>query len=146
MVKPDGADAAQFWTIERGDAEHTLRARFEVSATKRYVVGDIKIGGRPIQFGGQVAERVQVWISVWIQKGNHRSRPKPCDALTDAVRVEADIELGSCPAWTCSPVSPCAAGRDISLHARGEGRLTRRKLIQKLVVADRPLHEIEGCD
>ena len=80
MVTPDGADAAQFWTIERGDAEHTLRARFEVPATKRYVVGDIKIGGRPIQFGGQVAERVQVWISVWVKKGNHRPRPKPCDA------------------------------------------------------------------
>ena len=46
MVTPDGADAARFWKIERGDAEHTLRARFEVPAQRGYVVGDIEIGGR----------------------------------------------------------------------------------------------------
>jgi len=80
MVTPDGADAAAFWKIERGDAEHTLRARFEVPARKRYVVGDIKIGGRPIQFGGQIADRVQVWIKATVKKANHKPKPKPCGA------------------------------------------------------------------
>ena len=60
MVTPDGADAAKFWKVERGDAEHTLRARFEVPPTHGYVVGDLEIGGRPIQHGGQIAQRVQV--------------------------------------------------------------------------------------
>lgn len=78
MVTPDGADAAKFWTIERGDARHTLRARFEVPPKLGYVVGDIKIGGRPVEFGGQVAERVQVWVSPWIKKGHHKVVPQPC--------------------------------------------------------------------
>ena len=78
MVTPDGADAARFWKIERGDAEHTLRARFEVPKQRDYVVGDIEIGGRPIKFGGQVAERVQVWVKVIVKPGDHKPKPKRC--------------------------------------------------------------------
>jgi hypothetical protein len=79
MVTPDGADAAQFWRIERGNAEHTLRARFEVPPRRGYLVGDIEIDGRPIEFGGQVADRVQVWVKAVVKKGNHRPKPKPCE-------------------------------------------------------------------
>jgi hypothetical protein len=79
MVTPDGADAAGFWKIERGDARHTLRARFEVPPKRRYFVGDIEIGGRPIEFGGQVADRVQIWISAWIKKASHKPTPKSCE-------------------------------------------------------------------
>jgi hypothetical protein len=78
MVTPDGADAAKFWTVERGDARHTLRARFEVPPKLGYAVGDIEIGGRKIEFGGQVAERVQVWISPCIKEGHHKVVPQPC--------------------------------------------------------------------
>jgi len=80
MITPDGADAAKFWKIERGDAEHTLRARFEVPPNRGYVVGDIEIGGRPIQHGGQIAQRVQVWVKVLVKKGAHTPQPKPCGA------------------------------------------------------------------
>jgi hypothetical protein len=80
MVAPDGADAAEFWTIERGDAEHTLRARFEVPPHKKYVVGDLEIGGRPIRFGGQVADRVQVWVKAVVVNRNHTPKPRPCGA------------------------------------------------------------------
>jgi hypothetical protein len=80
MVTPDGADAARFWKIERGDAEHTLRARFEVPAQRGYVVGDIAVGGRPIEFGGQIADRVQVWVKVVVKPGDHTPTPKRCGA------------------------------------------------------------------
>jgi hypothetical protein len=80
MVTPDGADAARFWKIERGNEEHTLRARFEVPASRGYVVGDIEIGGRPIEFGGQVADRVQVWVKATVKPGDHKPKPKPCGA------------------------------------------------------------------
>ena len=79
MVTPDGTDAAGFWKVERGDAQHTLRARFEVPPIKGYVVGDIKVGGRLIEFGGQVADRVQVWVSAWIKKASHKPKPRPCE-------------------------------------------------------------------
>jgi hypothetical protein len=78
MRTPDGADAASFWKVERGDAVRTLRARFEVPASKKYTVGDIKIGNQPIEFGGQVADRVQVWVSVTVKKGSHKPTPQPC--------------------------------------------------------------------
>ena len=78
MVTPDSADAARFWKIERGDAEHTLRARFEVPPSRGYVVGDIKLGGRPIEFGAQVADRVPVWVKVVVKPGQHRPKPQPC--------------------------------------------------------------------
>ena len=78
MVTPDGADAARFWTIERGTAEHALRARFEVPKQRGYVVGDIEIGGRPIKFGGQVADRVQVWVQVVVKPGSHSPVPRRC--------------------------------------------------------------------
>jgi hypothetical protein len=78
MVTPDGADAAKFWKIERGDAEHTVRARFEVPPSRGYVVGDIEIGGQPIQHGGQIALRVQVWVKVLIKEGTHKPQPKRC--------------------------------------------------------------------
>lgn len=79
MVTPDGADAAKFWKVERGAAPHVLRARFEVPPKRGYAVGDIEIGGRPIEFGGQVADRVQVWVSAWIKKASHKPTPKPCE-------------------------------------------------------------------
>lgn len=78
MTTPDGADPATFWRIERGDAKHTLRARFEVPASKPYEVGDLTIAGRPIEFGGQVAELVKVWVSVRVKPGTQTPQPKPC--------------------------------------------------------------------
>ena len=78
MVTPDGADAAQFWKIERGDADHTLRARFEVPEARGYAVGDITIEGKPIEFGSQVAERVPVWVSVIVKEADHKPKPKRC--------------------------------------------------------------------
>ncbi len=79
IVTPDGADAARFWKIERGVAEHTLRARFEVPAQRGYVVGDIELAGRPIKFGAQIADRVQVWVKVVVKPGDHQQPPKRCE-------------------------------------------------------------------
>jgi hypothetical protein len=78
MVTPDGFDPARFWRIERGDADHTLRARFEVPKARGYTVGDITIGGRPIEFGGQVADRVPVWITVIVKPGDHKPKAQKC--------------------------------------------------------------------
>jgi len=80
MVTPDGTDAAKFWKIERGNAEHTLRARFEVPSGRDYEVGDIAIAGQRVEFGGQIAERVPVQIKAVIKKANHQPQPKPCGA------------------------------------------------------------------
>jgi hypothetical protein len=59
---PNGTDAQSFWRVERGEEGHVVRAVFEVPPELAYSVSDIKIGGRPIDFGAQLADRVQVRI------------------------------------------------------------------------------------
>ena len=57
-TKPDGSPVGNYWTITRGAVGQILRLEYEVPAGEGFVVGDIRIGGRPIEFGGQIAEHV----------------------------------------------------------------------------------------
>jgi hypothetical protein len=78
LQTPDGADAADFWTVTRGDEGHALRAVFEVPAGRGYTVSDIRSGGQPIRFGSQLAQRVQVRMTAVAQPANHQPVLKPC--------------------------------------------------------------------
>lgn len=78
---PDGTDAQRFWTVERGSADHVLRAAFEVPSDFGYKVGDIKIVGRTIEFGAQLADRVHVRIEA-LSKNSTRSRPDPVPCVS----------------------------------------------------------------
>ena len=78
MQTPDGEDPATFWTIERGDAQHAVRARYEVPADRGYRVGDITADGRPIRFGAQLADRVVVRLTALVDPASHRPRPQRC--------------------------------------------------------------------
>jgi hypothetical protein len=62
-VTPDGSDAADYWMITRGTKEKALRAVYEVPAGKGFVVGDIKIGGKPIEFGAQIADYIRIKLT-----------------------------------------------------------------------------------
>lgn len=76
---PDGTDAQEFWHIQRGNSDHVLRAVFEVPGELNYVVGDITIGGQPIDFGAQIADRVQVRIEALSKpSGSAAPKPQPC--------------------------------------------------------------------
>lgn len=61
--KPDGTPVGNYWRIVRGGAGRTLRLEYEVPAALGFVVGDIKSGGHPIEFGGQIAEHITVSIT-----------------------------------------------------------------------------------
>ncbi len=66
--KPDGKPVGDYLRITRGKAGQGLRAVYEVPARARangqpFVVGDIEIGGRPIEFGGQIAERMTMGLT-----------------------------------------------------------------------------------
>lgn len=78
MTTPDGADPASFWTVERGGPGHAVRASFSVPKQHGYTVSDVKIAGRPIRFGAQVADRVRIRISAVVRPGNARPRRQPC--------------------------------------------------------------------
>lgn len=80
MATPDGEDPGAFWTIERGDPAHILRASYEVpeEQSRGYVAGDVTIDGRPIDFGGQLAIRVRVRLEAVVKPGDHRPERHPC--------------------------------------------------------------------
>jgi len=59
-AKPNGRPVGDYWRVRRGEVGAALRLEYEVPASERFVVGEITIGGRPIDFGGQIAEHVTV--------------------------------------------------------------------------------------
>ncbi|HEY7876246.1 MAG TPA: hypothetical protein VIG64_14115 [Actinomycetota bacterium] len=59
-TKPDGTPVGDYWRVTRGVPGKALRLEYEVPAEQGFVVGDIRIGGRPIEFGGHIAEHVTV--------------------------------------------------------------------------------------
>jgi hypothetical protein len=75
---PNGDDPLDFWQIERGDRDHILRASFAVPADRGYKVGDVKIGGRLIEFGAQLADKVTVSLTALAKPGTHHPTPKRC--------------------------------------------------------------------
>jgi len=78
MATPDGANPADYWTIERGDPQHVVRAAYEVPEDRGYVVGDITIGGQPIDFGGQLAQRVRISLEATVKPGSHEPERQRC--------------------------------------------------------------------
>ena len=61
-TKPDGSPVGDYWTIVRGVPGMALRVEYQVPPGEGFVVGDIRIGGRLIEWGGQIAEHVTVTV------------------------------------------------------------------------------------
>ena len=61
-TKPDGSPVGNYWRVVRGHPGAALRLEYEVPAAERFDVSDIKIGGRPIRFGGHLAEHITVTV------------------------------------------------------------------------------------
>ena len=59
-TKPDGTPVDSYWRVVRGSPGAALRVVYEVPESEGFAVGDIRIGGRPVEFGGQLAEHVTV--------------------------------------------------------------------------------------
>lgn len=62
-TKPDGSPVDNYWNIVRGNPGQILRLEYQVPPGAGFVVGDIRIGGRRIEWGGQIAEHVTVTIA-----------------------------------------------------------------------------------
>ena len=63
FTKPDGTPVGNYWRIVRGSPGMVMRLEYEVPAAAGFVVGDIRIGGHLIAYGGQVAEHITVSTS-----------------------------------------------------------------------------------
>jgi hypothetical protein len=60
---PDGSNPLDYWKITRGTPEKALRAEFHVPEEKDFVVGDIKINGKNIEFGAQIADFISIKLT-----------------------------------------------------------------------------------
>lgn len=67
--KPNGSPVGNYWKLLRGKPSPGqnrpamgLHLVYEVPPAEGFVVGDIKIGNRTIQYGGQIAENVSVGL------------------------------------------------------------------------------------
>lgn len=67
-TKPDGSPVGDYWRITRGWPGAVLRLEYEVPYEEGFVVGDILIGGRPVQHGGQVAEHMTSSLPVIVAR------------------------------------------------------------------------------
>jgi hypothetical protein len=65
---PDGSPVGDYWRIARGRPGAVLRLEYEVPQEEGFVVGDIRIGGRPITSGGQLAEHISVSLPVVVAR------------------------------------------------------------------------------
>lgn len=63
FAQPDGSPAGNYWRVVRGAEGMVLRLEYEVPPELGFLVGDMTIGGRPINFGGQLAEHITVGLS-----------------------------------------------------------------------------------
>jgi hypothetical protein len=62
-TKPDGSPVDDYWRIVRGSPGQILRLHYEVPVGAGFVVGDLLIGGRRVEWGGQIAEHVTCTVA-----------------------------------------------------------------------------------
>jgi len=60
---PDGSSPSGWFQILRGTSTHILRAVFAPPAGSPFTVSDVKIGGVPVQFGGQIAQHITMRLT-----------------------------------------------------------------------------------
>lgn len=89
-TKPDGSPIEpEYFRILRGREQFVERAVFEVPASEGFTVSDVRIGGVPITFGGQLAQHMTVrLVGLAAAPGAFTPKPLPCEntALIDPDR------------------------------------------------------------
>ena len=82
FTKPNGGPIApqEYFRVLRGNPNGMIeRAVFEVPAGEGFTVGDIRIGGVPITWGGQVAEHLNITITgTAVGPGTFSNPALPC--------------------------------------------------------------------
>jgi len=102
---PDGSDPREFWHVDRGVDAHQMRTRFEVPTDRGFVVGDIRINGREIEFGAMIADFIRVKLVGLAHEFNqHLTPPRDCESVSGML-----LASGAVPG---SPVGDAASGSE----------------------------------
>ncbi|MBA2368048.1 MAG: hypothetical protein H0V82_03385 [Candidatus Protochlamydia sp.] len=96
-VTPDSSDPHNYWKYTRGTSDRPVRAVYEVPSEKGFLVGDIKINGEAIRFGGQIADGIKIKLTAMAERFNQdtpksfpckETQPKPTTTMTLAIEKE----------------------------------------------------------
>jgi hypothetical protein len=97
--KPDGSPVGDYWRLLRGrpaptaaDPAMGLHLVYEVPASEGFVVGDIKVGNRTIQFAGEIAEQINVGLfALLCREGNAHNPSFRCGVFPPGVAAAPGI-------------------------------------------------------
>ena len=107
---PDGTPADEFWKVLRGsqDADpeksYIVRAVYSVHESKGYSVSDIKIDGEPIEFGAQIAKRIDVRVGVLVSDPQQIPLPRSI-GCTDTSPFPLPTPMDVIPSSTVAALS-----------------------------------------
>lgn len=84
--KPDGTLVGNYWKLVRGkpaasaaDAAMGLHLVYEVPAAEGFTVGDITVGARTIEYGGELAKQISVGLfALLCREGEASNMPYEC--------------------------------------------------------------------
>lgn len=92
---PDGSDPLDYWKITRGTATKAVRAVYEVRSGRGFVVGDITINGRTIDFASQITDFITIKLTGMATRFGQSTAPI-ADGCVTAAR-ESALESVSVP-------------------------------------------------
>lgn len=97
---PDGSDPASYWTITRGTLAKALRAVYEVPVNRGFMVGDIRINGRRIDFGSQIADFLTIKLTgLAMRFGGSAVEPTECVPKAPEFLAELAATTTGIAAW-----------------------------------------------
>jgi hypothetical protein len=131
----------EFFTIVRGRPGMAERAVFEVPKKMKFTVGDLRVGGVPLRFGGQIAERIKVkLVGQASGLGTFSNAPQPCvgKCCVDATYPRL-LDRAIAIDRPCPPGSPAAFAWGGTPQAK-EGPLSLRVEAAVSPVAARRFH------
>jgi hypothetical protein len=83
---PNGINPNDLFTVKRGDNNHILRVVFEAPKDSGFKLGDIKIDGNDLRFGGQIAEKMTIRI-----RGLYRKAMEKAPSLNCSGQIHRDV-------------------------------------------------------
>jgi hypothetical protein len=97
---PDGSNPQDYWKIVRGTKQKAVRAEYRVPKEKGFTVSDIKINGKNIKFGAQIADFITIKLTGLATRiGTINAAAVPCgaevapeSAVAETVAGEPDVE------------------------------------------------------
>jgi hypothetical protein len=105
----DGSDPAKYWHYVRGTDDMPVRAVYEVPPDRGFVVGDIEINGRTIDFAGQIEDFINMKLTgiatrfgksqVQPMTGCRRPRPARAADTEAAVARPPSVQEFLDPEW-----------------------------------------------